>query len=392
MRPAKLDLDRLHPETKLAHAGREVDRYDGAVNPPVHRATTLVIDEAKDLYNAGKTYALDGMAVHAALEQALLAIEGGAGATLAPTGLAAVTLALLAAVESGGEVLMTDTAYKPTRRFCERFLTRMGVRTRFYDPRVGAGIADLITESTQVIFLESPGSLTFEVQDVPAITAAAKTRGVATILDNTWSAGVYLKPFALGVDVSVQALSKYQGGHNDAFMGAVLSASPAWAARVRQTYKELGLFASPDDCYLVLRGMRSLPLRLERQGASALIIAHWLAEQPEVADVHHPALQTSPDHAIWTRDFSGSSGVFAFTLKSLPEARVTAMLESLCLFAMGFSWGGYESLIVPVDKGMTRTAAPWTADGETIRVSIGLEHPDDLIADLAQAFAALRAD
>lgn len=391
MKPGKLDLDKLHPETKLAHAGRDPARYDDAVNPPVHRATTLVIDKVEDLYDARQTYALDGMAVHTALEQSLLAVEGGAGATLAPSGLAAVTLALLAVVKSGGEVLITDAAYKPTRRFCERFLTRIGVTTRFYDPRIGASIADLITDKTQVIFLESPSSLTFEVQDVPAMATAAKARGVVTILDNTWSAGVYLKPFALGVDISVQALSKYQGGHNDAFMGAVLSASSEWAKRVRQTYKELGLFASPDDSYLVLRGMRSLALRLERQGASALKLAQWLQKRPEVAAVLHPALASSPDHFLWSRDFSGSSGVFAFTLKAAPLERVTAMLESLCLFAMGFSWGGYESLVVPVDKGMARTAAPWKAEGQTIRLSVGLEHPDDLIADLDQAFAALSA-
>lgn len=391
MKPGKLDLDKLHPETKLAHAGRDPARYDGAVNPPVHRATTLVIDEVAGLYDAGQTYALDGMAVHAALEQSLLSIEGGAGATLAASGLAAVTLALLAVVKSGGEVLMTDAAYKPTRRFCERFLTRMGVTTRFYDPRIGAGITDLITDKTQVIFLESPSSLTFEVQDVPAIVAAAKARGVTTILDNTWSAGVYFKPFAFGVDISVQALSKYQGGHNDAFMGAVLAATPEWANRVRQTYKELGLFASPDDSYLVLRGMRSLALRLDRQGTSALKLAAWLEQRPEVAAVLHPALANSPDHILWKRDFLGSSGVFAFTLKSTPPERVTTMLEALCLFSMGFSWGGYESLIVPVDRGMVRTAAPWKAEGPTIRLSVGLEHPDDLIADLDQAFAALNA-
>lgn len=389
MKRGKVDLDKLHPETRLAHAGRDPALYDGAVNPPVHRATTLVIDEVDQLYGTRQTYALDGMAVHTALEAALVALEGGAGATLVPSGLAAVTLALLAVVKTGDEILVTDAAYKPTRRFCERFLARIGVSTRFYDPRIGAGIADLITDKTSAIFVESPGSLTFEVQDVPAIVAAAQPRGVTTILDNTWSAGLYLKPFALGVDISIQALSKYQGGHNDAFMGAVLGATPAWAARVCQTYKELGLFASPDDSYLVLRGMRSLAVRVERQGASALKIAQWLEQHPEVARVHLPALASSPDHLLWKRDFSGASGVFAFTLKAAPEQRVTAMLESLGLFAMGFSWGGYESLIVPVDKGMVRTAAPWRGEGQTVRVSIGLEHPDDLIADLNQAFAAL---
>ncbi|MEJ0061053.1 MAG: cystathionine beta-lyase [Terricaulis sp.] len=386
-----LDRSKLRLETQLALAGRDTARFDGAINPVVHHATTLAIDHVADLYNTPKkTYALEGMAIQEALAEALAAIEGGAGATLAPSGLSACTLAILTIARGGGEFLVTDSVYGPTRRFCDRTLKRLGVTTRYYDPRIGAGIADLINERTCGVFLESPGSITFEVQDVPAITAAARARGVPTIIDNTWSAGIYFKPFVHGADLSVQALTKYQSGHADAFMGAVISATPEWATRVRLVYKELGLGAAPDDAYLVLRGLRSLALRLERQSASALHIAQWLAERVEVARVLHPALPASPDHALWRRDFTGSSGVFSFILNPAPADRVTAMMESLALFALGFSWGGFESLAVPSDGAIVRTAAPWRAEGQIIRLSIGLEHPDDLIDDLAHAFTALQ--
>lgn len=377
-------------ETRLALAGRDPARFDGAVNPSLHRATTLVIADADDLYDTPKkTYALEGMAVQEALREALLAIEGGAGATLTPSGLGACALALLSVAKSGGQVLVADCVYGPTRRFCDTILKRMGVATRYFDPRIGAGIAELIGAETCGVFLESPGSLTFELQDVPAIAAAARARGVAVIMDNTWSAGAYFKPFAHGVDLSVQALTKYQAGHADAFMGAVIAATPAWRQRVADACKQLGLGASPDDAYLVLRGMRTLALRLERQGATALALAHWLAERPEVARVIHPALAAHPDHAIWKRDFSGASGVFGLVLRPCPPERLKAMLEGFSLFSMGFSWGGYESLIIPTEAGIKRTAAPWRAEGPLLRLSIGLEHVDDLIEDLKQGLARL---
>ncbi|MES1198626.1 MAG: cystathionine beta-lyase [Pseudomonadota bacterium] len=385
-----LDFAKLRPETRLALAGRDPARHERAVNPAVHHATTVVIDEVADLYNTPKkTYALEGMAIQDALIAALVGVEGGAGASLAPSGLSACTLAILTIARADSELLVTDSVYGPTRRFCDKVLRRFGVKPRYYDPRIGAGIAELITEKTCGVFLESPGSLSFEIQDVPAITAAARVKGIPTIIDNTWSAGIFFKPFDHGVDLSVQALTKYQAGHADAFMGAVLSSTPEWAGRVRATYKELGLGAAPDDAYLVLRGMRSLAVRLRQQSESALQIANWLATRSEVASVLHPALASFPDHTLWKRDFTGASGVFAFTLKPAPAERVAAMMESLAIFSMGFSWGGYESLAVPCDPQIIRTARAWRAEGPLIRLSVGLEHPDDLIDDLIYGFAQL---
>jgi cystathionine beta-lyase len=386
------DLSTLRLETKLALAGRDPARFDGAVNPAIHRATTLIIPDTDDLYNTPKqTYALDGMAVQKALREALVAIEGGADATLAPSGLAACTLALATVARGGGELLVTDNCYGPSRRFCDTMLTRMGVRTRYFDPRIGAGIAALMSDDTCAVFLESPGSITLELHDTPAITSAARARNIPVILDNTWSAGVYFKPFEYGVDLSIQALTKYQAGHADAFMGAVLASTPDLHKRVFMACKQLGMGASPDDAYLVLRGMRTMGVRLERQSASALEIARWLAAQPQVARVLHPALASHPDHDIWRRDFSGASGLFSFVLQPAPAARVKAMFESFSIFSMGFSWGGYESLIVPCDDNIRRTATQWKAEGPLVRVSIGLEHPQDLIDDLAAGLASLGA-
>ncbi|MFT3726802.1 MAG: cystathionine beta-lyase [Terricaulis sp.] len=386
----KRDLSKLKLETLLVLAGRDPTRSEGGVNPPLHRATTLLLDDVDELYGTPtKTYALDGMAVQEALRAALTAIEGGADATLAPTGMAAVTMALMTVARSGGEFLVTDACYGPTRRICETLLKRMGVKTRFIDPRSGANIADLISDTTCGIFLESPGSITLEIMDVPAITAAARAKNVPVILDNTWSAGVNFKPFAHGVDLSVQALTKYQAGHADAFLGAVIASTPQWANRVLATYKQLGLFASPDDAFLVLRGLRTLALRLERQSASALAVAKWLQTRAEVETVLHPALKSHPDHTIWARDFAGASGLFSVALKPAPRERIKAMCEGYNVFAMGFSWGGYESLIVPSNDNIRRRVIRRKTEGELLRLSIGLEHPDDLIADLEQGFARL---
>lgn len=384
------DLSKFKLETRLALAGRDPSRSEGAVNPPIHRASTLLLERTDQLYNApNKTYALEGMAIQEALMEALVAVEGGAGCTLAPSGLAACTLAIFAVARKDSEILVTDNVYGPTRRFCDTMLKRLGVSVRYFPPRIGAGIAEMISNRTCAVFMEAPGSLTFEFHDVPAIVAAAKAKGVPTIIDNTWSAGVYFKPFDHGIDLSVQALTKYQAGHADLLLGAVLSATPDWAARIKKNFKELGLGASPDDSFLVLRGLRTMSVRLERQSASALRIAQWLESRSEVAQVLHPALPASPDHDIWKRDFHGASGLFGLVLK--PTAGLKGMLESLSLFGMGFSWGGYESLIVPCDEGITRTAAAWTAAGPLLRISVGLEHPDDLIADLTDGFSRLKA-
>jgi cystathionine beta-lyase len=329
------------------------------------------------------------MAVQEALKEALLAIEGGAGVELTASGLSACTLALVTVAKPGGDLLVTDAVYGPTRRFCDTMLKRLGVRARYFDPRIGAAIADLLQENTSGVFLESPGSITFEVQDVPAIAAAARAKRIPVILDNTWSAGVCFKPFDHGVDLSVQALTKYQSGHADAFMGAVVAADSEWQARLAASCRQLGLHASPDDAYLVLRGLRTLGVRLERQAESALRLARWLEARSEVARVIHPALPSHPDHLIWKRDFTGASGVFACELAPAPPERLKAMLEGFSVFAMGFSWGGYESLIVPTDRNLRRAVAPWRGEGPLLRLSIGLEHPDDLIEDLKQGFARL---
>jgi len=385
------DLSKFRLETKLTLAGRDAARAEGGVNPPVHHATTLIIDDTNDLYNTPKpTYALNGMAIQEALRQALTAIEGGADTTLAPSGLAACTLALLTVAKAGGELLVTDALYTPTRRFCDTHLARYGVRTRYIDPRIGAGISDLINDKTCGVFVESPGSHTFEIADVPAMAAASHARGIPLVLDNTWSAGVHFAPFKHGVDLSVQALTKYQVGHADAFLGAVISATPEWGARVFAAFKQLGLHAAPDDCYLVLRGLRTMGVRLERQGASALRIAQWLEARPEVARVLHPALASHPDHPVWKRDFTGASGLFGCVLNPAAPERLKAMLEGLEVFSMGFSWGGYESLLIPTDDNMRRAATQWRGEGPLLRLSVGLEHVDDLIADLEAGFARLK--
>ena len=376
--------------TRLARAGRDPKRSDGAVNPPIHRASTLILDDTADLFSGQvKTYALEGMAIQEALCEALVAIEGGAGAVLAPSGLAACTLALLSVARGGGEILVTDSVYGPTRRFCDTVLKRLGIKTIYFPPRIGADIEEFMTDQTCAIFLESPGSLTFEIQDVPAIAQIARSRNVPVLIDNTWSAGIYFDPFAHGCDLSIQALTKYQAGHADAFMGAVICSTPAWHSRIKATYKELGLGAAPDDAYLVLRGIRSLQARLEKQSASALEIARWLETQAPVARLLHPGLPSHPDHALWARDFSGASGLFGLIMKPVAPERLSAFLENLSLFAMGFSWGGYESLIVPYDGQVPRSAERWQAEGPLLRISVGLEDPRDLVEDLSAGFSRL---
>ena len=398
---SKRDEDSLRPATKLVQGGRRPEwtgdpRLGGSiVNPPVWRASTILYDTVADLKARGHAthdklyYGRRGTPTVWALADALTALEPGAeGTLLYPSGVAANSAGLLALLSPGDHLLMVDSAYEPTRAFCNGMLARMGVRTSFYDPLVGAGIAELIEPETRLIFLESPGSLTFEVQDIPAIAAVARARGVLTMLDNTWATPLFFPALAHGVDVTMMSLTKYAGGHSDAMMGSLTATKAVWP-RLRQAAYQLGQAVSPDDCALMLRGLRTLDVRLERHGANALAVARWLAARPEVGRVLYPALADDPGHALWTRDFSGASGLFGFTLKGADDAARARFIDALTLFGIGFSWGGFESLVVPSDPRTIRTATDWTDPDALLRLSIGLEDPADLIADLERGFAAL---
>jgi cystathionine beta-lyase len=383
------DLSALGPATRLVHAGRGAGYSEGIVNPPVWRASTILFDSLAALDagirapDDGLYYGRRGTPTQWALENALTALEpGAAGTKLFPSGVAAITTSLLAVVKAGDHVLITDSAYEPTRLFADQTLKRFGVETQYFAPGVGAGIADLLRPNTSAILLESPGSLSFEVQDVPAITAVARQRGIVTMIDNTWATPLRLQSLALGCDIAIQALTKYPGGHSDVMMGSATATSALWPRLKAATYR-LGHTVSPDDAALVLRGLRTLSLRLDRQEASALAVAHWLAAHPAVDRVWHPALPTHPSHDIWRRDFSGSTGLFAFVLKRGSRADTAALIDHLAHFGIGFSWGGYESLILPVALDGVRTATTMPLPGPILRLSIGLEDVADLVADLA---------
>ena len=378
------------PETRLIHT--RMERLGRAtVNPPVERASTVLFSTEESLYGPKPTYGRMGLTVHRELEAAMNALEGATYTRLAANGLQACSLAIAACVRNGDHLLFPDSAYGPTARFCERRLPAMGVKATRFDPRIGTGIADLIQDNTKAIFLESPGSLTFEVCDTPAIVEIAKARGIRTIMDNTWGAGLHHLPLALGVDLSVQALTKYAAGHSDAFGGAVMTSTPGMAGRLEALSEDWGISLSPDDAYLCLRGLRTLKTRLKAHEAAGLEIAHWLDGRPEVSEVLHPALPSSPDHALWQRDFSGSNGLFGVVLNRVPEGGMERFLDAMHLFAMGFSWGGFESLIIPCDEQLTRMKGSWTDDraGPLLRVHVGLEAPSDLIADLEAGFKAM---
>jgi cysteine-S-conjugate beta-lyase len=382
--------DKQRLRTKLVQAGRDQHGAEGGVNPPIQRASSLLFDSVEALYaNDQRTYGLDGMGVHDAVRDAINAIEGGAGASLVPSGLAACSLALLTVLQAGDEVLVTDSVYGPTRRFCDGLCGRLGVTTRYFDPRIGGGIADLITPKTRIIWLESPGSLTFEVQDVPAIAAAAAKAGVLTAIDNTYAAGLLFKPFDHGVDLSIQALTKYQAGHADVLAGAIIAREKGLAGRVKDTVKALGVGpGSAEDAYLTLRGLRTMTLRMHAQAESAMIVADWLRAHPLVAEVLHPALPGARDYQLFARDFSGGASLFGVVLKAgVSVAAAEKLCEGRALFGLGYSWGGYESLILPCDRQVKRTAVPWRAEGPLLRLSIGLEDPTDLIADLAEGLS-----
>ncbi len=375
------------PATRLIEAGRRKALTTGIVNPPVWRASTILFDSVADMEAANPPrdgilhYGRNGTPTSWALCEALTELEPGAALTrLYPSGSAAVAGALLSVLEAGDELLMVDSAYGPTRAFCDSVLKRFGVATIYYDPLAGVGIESLIGERTRAVFMESPGTHTFEVQDVPAICRVAHERGLVTLLDNTWATPLYFPAIAAGVDLSILACTKYIGGHADLMLGAVTVAEPM-ARRLEQTRRVLGQTAGPDDCWLALRGLRTLDVRLERHQANALKIAHWLKDQPQVARVLHPALADCPGHVHWRRDFKGSTGLFSFVLDGGDAAARARLIDGLELFGIGYSWGGFESLAVPADPVRTATRQEW--EGPLVRLHVGLEDPDDLIADLA---------
>ena len=376
------------PRTKLVEGGRRKEWRGRLVNPPIERASSILFDSVAELHSSGAKlgtyrYGLQGTATHWALSEALTLLEpGAAGTALFSSGLAAITTCLLTALSPGDELLVTDSVYGPTRKFCGTVLKRFGVATRYYDPLVGEGIAGLIGANTKAILLESPGSMTMEVQDVPAICAVARERGIVTLLDNTWATPLLFPAMAAGVDISILAATKYVGGHADVMLGAA-SATESWFAPMQTTAWDLGHAVSPDDAWLGSRGLRTMAVRLKQHGESALRIAHWLKDQPKVGVVLHPALTDCPGHEHWKRDFRGASGLFSFALSG-DEADRTRLVEKLTLFGIGYSWGGYESLVLPVDPVRTVSRAPAT---NLVRLHIGLEDPDDLIEDLAQALA-----
>jgi len=379
------------PRTKLVEGGRRKEWRRRLVNPPIERASTILFDEVAELHASLPAlgtyrYGLQGTATHWALSEALTELEpGAAGTALYSSGLAAITTALLAVLEPGDELLVPDSIYWPTRRFCDTFLKRFGVTTRYYDPLIGGGIEQLLGPKTRAILLESPGSMTMEVQDVPAICAVARDRSVVTLIDNTWATPLFFQALAAGVDISILAATKYVGGHADVMLGTV-TATPEYFDRIQHVTWDLGHAVSPDDAWLGSRGLRTMAIRLKQHEESALKVAHWLKEQSAVGLVLHPALPDCPGHEIWKRDFKGSSGLFAFELKG-DDAIRTAFVESLELFGIGFSWGGYESLAMPADPDRTLSRP---AARNLVRLHIGLEDPDDLIADLARAFDLIR--
>jgi cystathionine beta-lyase len=340
-----------------------------------------------DAADAPFVYGRLGTPSSKSLEDAVTALEGATYTVLCPSGLSAITTAILSVCSAGDHLLVTDSCYEPTRSFCDRTLRRLGIETTWYDPLIGAGIAELFRPNTRAVFCESPGSLTFEVQDVPAIAAVAHARGASMLLDNTWATPLLFDALACGVDLSIQAATKYVGGHADVMIGYV-AANESHAKRLRGTHHDLGLYASGDDCFLALRGLRTMAVRLARHQETALRLARWLKGQPEVAHVLHPALEDDPGHAIWKRDFKGASGLFGVVLQPVSREAFAAFFDALVLFGRGYSWGGYESLIVPAH--IHRTAKVFTGEGPVLRIHAGLENPDDLIAELGAALARLR--
>ena len=380
------------PATKTVTGGRRKALTGPVVNAPVWRASTHLYDDVAALEEGKKTnedgrffYGRRGSPTQWSLSEALTELEPGAyGTLLFPSGVAAISTALLAVLRPGDVLLMTDNAYDPSRNFANGLLKKYGVETRFFDPLAGAAITEFFCDRTRAILLENPGSLTFEIQDVPAICTAAKDRGIVTLLDNTWATPLFFTAIEKGVDITILAATKYVVGHSDVMIGSVTTTEQYWTS-LRRTAQQLGQVCSPDDAYLANRGLRTMAVRLKTHEQSALKIAHWLQGQPQVRTVLHPALPSCPGHAIWKRDFTGSSGLFSFVIDG-SKAKAAAFIDALSLFGIGYSWGGFESLALPVHPERDRTAVPWNEEGGVVRLQIGLEDADDLIADMAQAF------
>ena len=383
--------------TRLVHAGRKAHAQPGLVNLPVARASTVTFEsiahmrEVQRRFDAGEpvpTYGITNMPLRVAFEELMVEIEGGHRAATYPSGLAAVAAAILACVKAGDHLLVTDACYGPTRMFCDRTLKRFGVETTYYDPMIGAEIEALMKPNTRAVYLESPGSLTFEVQDFPAIAKVARARGAAVIHDNTWATGLFFRSFDHGADLVIQAATKYPAGHSDVLIGAVV-ANEAWWPQLKATTRDLGQTASPDDLFLTLRGLRTLDVRLREQSTNAYFLAEALQGHAAIARVLHPALAECPGHELWKRDFLGATGLFGLELRPAPEEAVVRFIESLELFTLGYSWGGFESLITLTDlTRYGRTAVPGKG-GPLVRLQVGLEDPEDLLADLRQGLAHL---
>ncbi|MGA7995367.1 MAG: cystathionine beta-lyase [Bradyrhizobium sp.] len=381
-------------ETTLVTAGRDTKAQKGFVNPPVVHGSTVLYPTADDLHaHRGEfQYGRRGTPTTKALQQALMALEGPqcAGVGIAPSGLAAITTTLLAVLKAGDHLLVCDNAYRPTRNFCNGLLARYGVETSYFDPLIGAGIAGLFKPNTKAVLVEAPGSQSFEMPDIPAIASVAHARGALVIDDNTWATPLFHRSLEQGVDISMQAATKYIGGHSDIMFGTISANAKAWPL-VADAIQQLGVCAGPDDVFLAIRGLRTLAVRLAQHHRSGLEMARWLAARPEVARVLHPALESDPGHTIWKRDFSGASGLFSIVLKPAPQQAVDALLDTVELFGMGYSWGGFESLVIPFDCDSYRTATKWAPGGPTLRLHIGLENVEDLKADLARGFEAFNA-
>ena len=387
-------------DTQIVHLGRDPQANHGIVNPPVYHASTFIFNSVAQLLETRRdrasgafeqfTYGREGTPTTRALEDAVTQLEGGYRAVVTSCGLGAICASLTAFLSAGDHLLIIDSLYGPVRQFCDEYLKRFGVEVSYYDPLIGADIAHLVQPNTRVIYLESPCSLTFEMTDVPAITRVARARGITTIMDNTWATPLCFQPLAHGVDVSIHAATKYISGHSDLMLGIAVCNEAAFIP-VKKTASASGYCGGPDDIYMALRGLRTLSLRLQRHQETATTIARWLQRRPEVSRVMYPALPDDPGHAIWRRDFNGASGLFGAVLKPCSEQQFAAMLDHMDLFLMGYSWGGFESLVVPTYPATLRSARPWQEKGPALRLHAGLEDPDDLIRDLERGFARLAA-